>query len=56
MTKVVPYHTDSIEEPPTHREVYHDHDECVYGRRIMAEHCEWGGNGKPRCKECIRLG
>jgi len=56
MTKVKPYHTNSIEEPPRHREVHHDHDNCPDGKRIMAKHMEQGTGGKPRCKECIKLG
>jgi len=56
MAKVSPYHTDSREYPPQHREVYHDHDDCKDGRRILPQHRTWGTGGKPRCKECIRLG
>jgi hypothetical protein len=56
MAKVKPYHTSSIEEPPKHRNVYHDHDDCVYGKRIKPEHIETGNGGKPRCDECIKLG
>jgi len=56
MTKVAAYHTNSIEEPPKHREVYHDHDNCPDGKRIMPKHLEQGTGGKPRCKECIKLG
>ena len=31
MAKVAPYHTNSPEYPPTHRNVYHDHrcSECT---------------------------
>jgi hypothetical protein len=28
MAKVLPYHTTSIEYPPSHRNVYHDHGDC----------------------------
>jgi hypothetical protein len=56
MTKVDAYHTDSIEEPPTHREVYHDHDDCFEGKKIKKEHLVTGKGGKARCKECIKLG
>jgi hypothetical protein len=56
MAKVRPYHTNSLEEPPEHRNVYHDHDDCFYGKRIKPEHIEYGTDGKPRCDECIRLG
>jgi hypothetical protein len=50
------YHTNSKEEPPKHREVYHDHDDCFEGKKILPQHRENGDGGKPRCKECIRLG
>ena len=56
MAKCAAYHTDSLEYPPSHREVYHDHDNCQYGSRIKAEHRLSGTGGKPRCKECIKLG
>ena len=56
MAKVAPYHTNSIEEPPEHRQVYHDRDDCKDGKRIQPKHRESGTGGKQRCKECIRLG
>jgi hypothetical protein len=56
MAKVPPYHTNSVEYPPEHRNVYHDHDDCPDGKRILPRHRESGTGGKPRCKECIRLG
>lgn len=28
MAKVNPFHTDSPEYPPSHRDVYHDQSEC----------------------------
>jgi hypothetical protein len=56
MGKVAAYHTNSPEYPPTHREVYHDHDDCKDGKRILPWHRLSGTGGKPRCKECIRLG
>jgi len=56
MAKVRPYHTNSLEEPPAHRNVYHDHDDCPDGRRIKPEHREDGDGNRPRCKECIKLG
>jgi len=55
MAKVQPYHTDSPEYPPTHREVYHDHDDCKHGKDIKYQHKQGGTGGKPRCKECTRL-
>ncbi len=56
MAKVLPYHTNSPEEPPKHREVYHDHDDCPDGRRIKPEHWVSGDRGKPRCDACKKLG
>jgi hypothetical protein len=54
--KVPAFHTNSAEYPPSHREVYHDHDDCADGKKIKREHREVGTSGKKRCKECIRLG
>lgn len=56
MAKVDPYHTNSIEEPPEHRQVYHDHDDCYEGRKIEPRHKESGTGSKQRCKVCITLG
>jgi hypothetical protein len=56
MAKVAPYHTNSPEYPPKHREVYHDHDNCPDGKRIKPEHRLSGTGEKPRCKECVKLG
>lgn len=55
MAKVRPYHTNKTEYKPEHRNVYHDHDDCRYGRRIEAKHRVRGGDAKPLCKECMRL-
>jgi hypothetical protein len=56
MGRVSPYHTNSTEYPPKHREVYHDHDDCQDGKRIKREHRENGTGNKKRCDVCIRLG
>jgi len=56
MAKVSAYHTTSVEEPPAHREVHHDHDNCKYGKEIKPWNRASGTGGKPRCKECIKLG
>jgi hypothetical protein len=53
--KVLPYHTTSIEYPPSHRNVYHDHRECHYGRHILPQDRVAGTGNKPRCQECIKL-
>ena len=34
MAKVAPYHTTAKEYEP-HRNVYHDHDDCKDGKRIL---------------------
>jgi hypothetical protein len=56
MAKVASYHTNSLEYPPEHRNVYHDHDDCFEGRQIKPPHRQNATGGKRRCKECIRLG
>ena len=56
MAKVSPYHTNSPEYPPRHRNVYHDHDDCPTGREIKREHRVAGTGNRPRCDDCIRLG
>ena len=56
MTKVRAYHTNSPEYPPTHRNVYHDHDNCPYGKDIKAIHRVDGDGNRPRCDECKKLG
>ena len=52
MAKVNPFHTNSPEYPPEHREVYHDTDTCPDGKRIKPEHREDGTGGKKHCLEC----
>ena len=42
MATVPPYHTNSPEYLPKHREVYHDKDTCPDGKRIKREHWESG--------------
>jgi hypothetical protein len=55
MAKVYPYHTNSPEYPPSHREVYHDKDTCPDRKRIKSEHKESGQGGKLHCKECDKV-
>lgn len=52
---VAPFHTNSPEYPPAHREVYHDKDTCPDGKRIKAWHRESGTGGKKPCLECAKL-
>jgi hypothetical protein len=56
MSKVPAYHTNSLEYPPEHRNVYHDHDDCFEGKKIQQKHRENGTGGKDLCKECKKLG
>lgn len=56
LAKVAAYHTTSTEYPPEHRTVYHDRNDCQGGKMITPPHRVSGTGGKPRCKECIRLG
>jgi hypothetical protein len=56
MAKVSPYHTNSPEYLPKHREDYHDHDNCPDGKKIESKHRLSGTGEKPRCKECVKLG
>lgn len=56
MARVAPYHTTSPEYPPTHRNVYHDHDDCPYGQNIKPWDRVSGTGNRPRCDECTKLG
>ena len=56
MSKVPAYHTDSPEYPLTHRNVYHDHDDCHYGKDIKSWDRVPGTANRPRCDECKKLG
>ena len=49
------YYTNSIEEPPKHRQVYHNNSECPDGKRIKPEHLSYGDDGKPLCDACKKL-
>jgi hypothetical protein len=55
MPKIAPFHTNSPEYPPTHREVFHDKDTCPDGKRIKPEHCERGTGNKKHCLECDKV-
>lgn len=54
--KVAPYHTTSPEYPPSHRNVYHRHDDCEAGKQIKAQHRVPGEGGRLLCDICKRLG
>jgi hypothetical protein len=53
--RMAKYHTNSNEEPPAHRKVHHDHENCFEGKKIQAKHREPGDGGKPLCDECKKL-
>lgn len=55
MAKIAPFHTNSEEYPPSHRNVYHDQSECGYGKEIKPQHRVDGTAGRPRCDECEKL-
>jgi len=50
-----PFHTESLEYPPTHRNVYHDNTLCDHGKEIKHEHRISGAGGRPRCERCNAL-
>ena len=52
MARVSPYHTDSPEYPPSHRNVYHDDDQCPNGKQIQLKHRKSGEGNRPRCEHC----
>ena len=54
MAKSNPYHTDSLEYRPEYWNVYHDHEDCPEGKKILDIHREYGTGGKERCKELRR--
>lgn len=55
MPQTSPFHTNSPEYGPKHRNVYHDNSECGYGKEIKSWHRVAGTGNRPRCDECIRL-
>jgi hypothetical protein len=56
MAKITAYHTNSPEYGPENRTVYHDHGDCFEGKKIEQVHRVVGSDGRPRCKQCIKLG
>lgn len=51
MGKVAAYYSDSPED----RYVYHDHDDCWEGKKILPEHKHDGTDNRPRCEVCRDL-
>jgi hypothetical protein len=48
LSKVPTFHTTEPEDP----EVYHDDDECPYGKNIKSEHRAYGTGGRDKCSWC----
>jgi hypothetical protein len=55
MTTVAAFHTTSLEYSEWHRSVYHDNDECGYGKEIKQEPRAAGKAGRRRCHRCTTL-
>lgn len=56
MSKVEPFHTNHLEYPPSHRNVYHDESECSYGKEIKRDGNDVPGKGdRERCERCEEL-
>jgi hypothetical protein len=55
MPQVYPFHTNSPEYPPAHRNVHHDNSLCPDGKRIKPWHRVAGTGSRPRCFECANL-
>jgi hypothetical protein len=55
MAKIAPFHTNSPEYEPRHREVYHDKDTCPDGKRILPKHHVNGTGNKKHCLECDKV-
>jgi hypothetical protein len=51
MIRAQSYHTMTGEDT----NVYHDHNDCRYGKRIKQQHREPGKARRRRCEECTRL-
>ena len=53
MAQVIPYHTTKPEKKgSSHRNVYHDRDECPDGSRIKQENLVMGTGERPQCDWC----
>jgi hypothetical protein len=56
MTKVAAFHTDSDLYRPEDKLVYHDNDECGYGKEIKRDGNDIAGPaGRRRCYRCDDL-
>jgi hypothetical protein len=53
MAKVRPYHT-SNEEDHKRSPVWHDHDDCPEGKKILPKDKVYGQKGN-KCLKCIEL-
>ena len=52
MAHVAPFHTDSPEYQPTHRNVFHNDSLCEHGKAIKPEHRVAGTGDRERCDRC----
>jgi hypothetical protein len=52
---VDPFHTNTPEYAPEHREVHHDKSTCPDGKKIKTEHRLPGKGGKRHCLECDKV-
>ena len=55
MTKIAPYHTDTVDYPRDVRNVYHDHNDCPDGESIQSWHRKDGDGKKPHCRVCKKI-
>jgi hypothetical protein len=55
VSKIPPFHTNSPEYPPEHRNVYHNDSACPDGKRIEQRHRIDGDGNRLLCKECAKL-
>ena len=55
MARVAAYHTTTPEQEFGQRNVYHDHDDCPDGRRILPANRRAGTAGRPPCDACKEL-
>jgi hypothetical protein len=56
VSKVPAFHTDSDDYRPEDKLVYHDNDECQYGKEIKRDGNQVAGtDGRRRCYRCDEL-
>jgi hypothetical protein len=56
VSKVPAFHTDTDDYRPEDKLVYHDNDECHYGKQIKRDgNAKSGTAGRRRCDRCDEL-